>query len=527
MARGFPVAVHDMQINRLGPESIRYALRTYRPDLVGIGIHAAPFIPAVKVCCEAVKAENPSVPIVVGGIFTSTYGEKIFDVIPEIDIVVLNEGEETIVELAEAIANRKPLTSVPGLVVRNGRGEVRESPPRGIIEDLNALPLPAWDLVDLPRYRRSGLLPPYIEAQRGCSYSCTFCGVHFPNRGQIVRYRDPRRIVDEIELLYGRYGFDRFFFCDDTFTLNYTFAGKICDEITARNLQNRVKWTAYTRADRIEPNVARKLRAAGCYCLALGVETGARQDTASINKRETITEYEQGIQIIKDAGMDVHTLIIFGFPEVTHNDIPMAAKFLLKTRPTMSQFFIFHPTPGTEYFAHPEKFGLHYRFDKLEDWYKTDFIEEPLCDTKHLTREEIIKDFIQYNLAFHSYESPGERPGLQQRLLCDAIPRKRHEVVLMRTGELCLYVRPGAPHGSVYGDMHKNARRLNEMQYEVLLRSNGDFTIEEIAERFAKLFDFTSEDALLYVVNALRRFERLELIHELPALSEYEHLMVS
>jgi hypothetical protein len=73
--------------------------------------------------------------------------------------------------------------------------------------------------------------------------------------------------------------------------------------------------------------------------------------------------------------------------------------------------------------------------------------------------------------------------------------------------------------------MHKNARRLDEMQYEVLLRSNGDFTIEEIAERFAKLFDYIYEDALVYVVNALQRFEQLELIHELPALREFEHLL--
>jgi anaerobic magnesium-protoporphyrin IX monomethyl ester cyclase len=523
-SKGFPVRIHDMQVAHPGLDSIPRALAEYSPDLVGISIHAAPYIPSVKACCAAVKAAMPDVPIVVGGIFTSSYKEKIFDVIPEIDIIVLNEGEETIVDLADALSRGRPLSSVPGIVYRNGAGAVTTLP-RPMVEDLTGLPMPAYDLLDIQRYRRPGLLPPNLEAQRGCSYTCKFCGVHFPNRGRVVRFRDPRKVADEMELLHESYGFDRFFFSDDTFTINPKFVHSFCEEVIGRGLHRKMKWTAYTRADRIDRDLAKLLASSGCTCLAMGVETGAHQDTASIDKRESINDYKKGIEVIKEAGMDVHSLIIFGFPEVTHNDIPMAARFLLDTKPTMSQFFIFHPVPGTEFFAEPEKHGLHFRFDKLEDWYKMDFIEEPLCDTQHLTREEIIKYFIQYNLAFNSYESPGENPALQQRLLRNAIPRKKREVVLVRTGQTALYSSPVLPAGMRYADMHKNARRLDEMQYEVLLRSNGDFTIEEIAERFAKLFDYTYEDALAYVVHALRRFEQLEIIHELPALRELEPLI--
>jgi hypothetical protein len=257
----------------------------------------------------------------------------------------------------------------------------------------------------------------------------------------------------------------------------------------------------------------------------MGVETGSHRDTESINKGESVNDYMKGIKTLQEAGIEVHSLVIFGFPEVTHLDIPMAAKFLLEAKPNISQFFIFHPGPGTEFFEEPKKHGLYFRFEKLEDWYKMDFIEEPVCDTKYLTKEEIIKYFILYNKAFHCYESPGEDPALQQRLLRDAIPRKKSEVVTVRTGANALYSSPSLPRGFVYADLFRNTRRLDEMQYEVLLRCNGDFTVEEIAERFAKVFDFTDEDALTYVVNALYRFGQAGLIHELPALAEFKELL--
>ncbi len=522
---GFPVKIHDMQIDHLEPESIIGAMREYRPDLVGISIHAAPYIPSTKACCEAVKAADPGVPIVVGGIFTSTYKEKIFDVIPEIDIVVLNEGEETISDLARAIDEGRPLDSVAGILYKDGRGKPVMTVPRPMVADLKTLPVPAYDLLDLRRYQQPGILPPYIEAQRGCSFTCKFCGVHFPNRGNTVRYRDPLEVVEEVRLLHDKYGFNQFFFSDDTFTLNNKFAASICEEMISQNLHTKVRWTCYTRADRTNREIAKLMAAAGCYSVAMGVETGSHRDTASINKGESVNDYMRGIEICKEAGIEVHALIIFGFPDVTHRDIPMAAKFILEAKPTINQFFIFHPVPGTEFFEEMEKHGFYYQFEKIEDWYNMDFIEAPLCDTKHLTKEEVIKYFISYNMAFHCYESPGEDLELQQRLLRDAIPRKKREVVIMRTGKTALYSSPFLPPDFVYADMYRNTRKLDEMQYEVLLRCNGDFTIEEIAERIGRLFDYGYEDALTYVVNALYKFEQLQLVHELPVLAEYKELL--
>ncbi len=361
-SNGFPVKIHDMQINRLGPESVPAAIQQHRPDLIGIGIHAAPYIPATKACCEAIKASNPHLPIITGGIFTSNYKQKIFDVIPELDIVALNECEDTIVDVARALSEGRSLDTVPGVIYKNAEGKPVMTAPRAMLSDIKKIPIPNYELMDVRRYMRAGYLPPYIEAQRGCSFTCKFCGVHFPNRGNTVRYRDPRQVAEEIEILHEKYQFQQFFFSDDTFTLNNKFAAQICEEIIAKDLHTRVRWTCYTRADRTTPEIAKLMRKAGCYSVAMGVETGSHRDTKSINKGETVTDYHRGIQMCKDAGLEVHSLIIFGFPEVSHLDIPMAAKFLLETKPTISQFFMFHPVPGTEHFDEAEKFGLHYRF---------------------------------------------------------------------------------------------------------------------------------------------------------------------
>lgn len=524
---GFPVRVLDMQINEWGPESITRAIKEYSPDLVGFSIHAAPFIPSIKTCCEMVKAVAPHVLITVGGIFTSTYKEKIFDFIPEIDIIVLNEGEETIVDLAYALENDCSLETVAGIVYKNGCGEVVETPPRPMLADLSMSPTPAYELIDLAAYNKPGVLPPPIEAQRGCSFSCKFCGVHYPNWERKVRYKDPKKIVDEIQLLHDKYKFRSFFFSDETITLNRNYIGNISQELIKRRLNTKMRWTAYTRADTIDSETAKLMARAGCYSLALGVETGSQDELDSINKNASVVDYKKGIDIIKAAGMEVHTLIIFGFPEVGHNDIRMTAKFIKETNPTVCQFFIFHPVPGTDFFANPAHHGLLYSINNIEDWYKFDFIEQPLCDTQKLTKEEIIKYFLTYNFAFRSYENLDEDILLQERLLRNAFPRKRKEVVILRTGTRCLYSSPFLPEGELYTDMFKNCRQLNELQYEILLHSNGDFTIEEIAERIASIFTISNEDGLFQTVHLLRKFEELRLIHKLPALDEYSSILES
>lgn len=518
---GFEVRLHDMQPDALGPESIAPVVTGYQPDLVGLHIHAAPYLPAAAECVARVKECRPRAITVVGGIFTSILGEETFRHIPGLDVVALNEGEETAVRLAQALAEGRPLDEVPGIICRGKDGEPRRTAEVGPLDDPGGYPLPAYELLDVEPYRRPGILPPYVETQRGCPFACKFCGVHYPNWGNRVRYFKPERVADEVELVVRRLGFGQFFVTDDTFTASREHALAVCRALAARGLDREAAWAAYTRVDRVDPDLLRVLRGAGCFSLAVGVEAGSQKALDSINKRATLEQYRDAIAMIQEAGIAVHALFILGFPDVDHGDIAANARFLQETRPDITQFFIFHPTPGTEFWNRPQQYGIDLKVEKPSDWYKFDFVEEPLSPTRYLEKGEIIKYLALFNIAFRSLADPGEDAELQRRLVRDALPRKKKDVCFGWTGKRGFYYSPELPPGVKRMDLFHNCLQLNRLQYEVLLRCNGDHTIEEVADAVARLFALDAALALRTTVDTLRRFVELGIIHALQALAEY------
>ncbi|MCL6451712.1 MAG: B12-binding domain-containing radical SAM protein [Acetobacteraceae bacterium] len=518
---GIEVKLLDMQPDALGPEAIAPVVEDYAPDLVGLHIHAAPYLPGAAQCVAAVKACRPGTTVAVGGIFPSILAEELFPHVPGLDVVVLNEGEETVVKLVKALGSGKSLADVPGIVYRNAEGTPRRTAATGPLENPGSYPFPAYDLLQIDKYRLPGRLPPYVETQRGCPYACKFCGVHYPNWGHTVRYFPPSRVADEVELVVRGHGFDQFFVADDTFTTDRRHALAVCSALIERGLHREAAWSAYTRVDRIDPELLEALYEAGCRSLAIGVEAGSQKALDSINKRATLQQYAEAIAMIKAAGIAVHALFILGFPDVDHDDTAASARFLRATDPTITQFFIFHPTPGTEFWACPEKHGIQFKVEQPSDWYRFDFVEEPLSSTRHLDKGEIIKYLALFNLAFRSVADPTEDVELQRRLERNALPRKRKEVCFGWTGDRGFYYNPDLPPGVPRMDLFRNCLRLTALQYEVLLRCNGDHTIEEIAAVVARLFDLEAPEALSVVVDILRRFEELRIIHPLAALAEY------
>jgi anaerobic magnesium-protoporphyrin IX monomethyl ester cyclase len=512
---GFEVSIHDMQIQNLSIESIPEALQSFNPTLVGLHIHSAPHLPAVAQCINAVKAYNADIKVVVGGIFPSFIKERVFEFIPQLDFLALNEGEETIVNLARMLETNGDLKDVQGIIYRDSLGNIHNNGVLPPLADLNSYPLPAYDLINLANYNLDGIQHPYVETQRGCSYNCKFCGVHYPNWGSTVRYRNPEKVVDEIEI-FSEHQFKQFFITDDTFSLNRDHALSVCDEIRKRGLNNKIVWSAYTRVDRIDEELLQIMHDSGCRSLAIGVESGSQKALDSISKKASLEQYIKGIEMIKGAGIICHTLFIIGFPDVSHQDIQANARFLRETEPTITQFFMFHPTPGTEFFNEPQKYGLHYEIKELEDWYKFDFVEEPLCSTKYMEKNEIIKYYCLFNLAFKSLADSREDLQLQERLSQGGFPIRKRDVMFTWAGQYGLYWRPELPSNVIRMDLFRNCFRLNKIQYEILLRCNGDHTVDEISQVIAKLFDLNQENIPDLVHKTLKKFEELGLIDSLP-----------
>lgn len=523
---GFEVKVHDMDINNLSLETIPDAIRSFNPNLICLHVHAAPYLPVVAQCISTIKSFNIEIKIAIGGIFPSMIKRNIFEFIPLLDYLVLNEGEETLVNLARCLELKGNPQEVHGLIYRDSTGVIHETSSLPPLKDLNSYLLPDYNLIDLSNYKQDGIQPPYIETQRGCPYSCKFCGVHFPNWGTTVRYREPKKVAEELEIL-SEHQFKNFFITDDTFSLNREHAIDICNEIKKHGLHHKMTWSAYTRVDRIDEELLEIMHNSGCTSLAIGVESGSQKALDSINKKASLDQYINGIKLIKKSGIICQTLFIIGFPDVSHEDIQANARFLMETKPNITQFFMFHPTPGTEFSRELKNYGLHYKVNEINDWHKFDFVEEPLCPTKNLDKTEIIKYFCLFNLAFNSLADPNENLKLQERLSQGIFPIRKKDVMFTWTGKYGVYWRPVLPINVSRMDLFRNCFHLNKIQYEILLRCNGDSTVEEISETIAKLFDLNLEKSLHVVYKTLNKFEELSLINNLSASLSKETLLSS
>ena len=183
-----------------------------------------------------------------------------------LDVVVVGEGEITMYELVRAFSEGRPLGSVRGIVFRDSSGRVVKTGERPLIRNLDALPLPAWDMLPMERYRLVawGKRATMLVSSRGCPFKCSFCSERIFWRN-VWRPHGPRRVVDEMELVAERYGKDLIWFGDDTFNLDRRRNVAICKEIIERGLN--VAWGIEARADLIarDKDIIGSMKEAGLF----------------------------------------------------------------------------------------------------------------------------------------------------------------------------------------------------------------------------------------------------------------------
>ncbi len=238
-------------------------IKKEKPDIVGISSATVNFGNAVHLAKVAKQSAEPLV--VLGGIHATSLPEDVLRDHPEIDLVVIGEGEITMRELCNAMdsAGSVDYTSIPGLAFRNEAGEIVKSSPRPLIMDLDSLPLPARDLLPMEKYNVqvhlscvSGIKATMISS-RGCPSLCTFCASHL-TMGRKHRLRSVESVVDEMEYLVHQHKAKYIQFYDDTFTINYKCVVDICNLIIKRKL--KVKWFAHARVNTVFANLLRLMK---------------------------------------------------------------------------------------------------------------------------------------------------------------------------------------------------------------------------------------------------------------------------
>ena len=351
-AAGHEVRLVDLLVANGREEHWVEALRSHRPDLVGIGAFTSD-LPVVDRMLNLSRRERPDAVTVLGGPHASGDPAATLDRLPALDLAFRGEGERAIVAIADAVAgDRAPHPdAIPGLAVRAGAG-IHASEP-AFEADLDALGTPAWDAIDPRAYqaypptlfvRRRPFAP--IIVTRGCPYRCTFCAGHRVT-GRTMRSRTVEHVREEILHLHDAYGIREIHIEDDHFTWDRGFVLRFSEALRTRGPD--VTWTMPNgiRIETLDRELLREMRSGGCYALILGIESGSARILRHMRKALTPSFIREKVALARSEGFHVHGFFMLGYPEETLEDVQATERFALDLDLSGANFHSFRPLPGT------------------------------------------------------------------------------------------------------------------------------------------------------------------------------------
>jgi len=355
---GFAPVVVDAPARGLNyAQTLREALGA-RPKAVGMTAFTPSVFNAAKMA-RLLKEADPGLPVVLGGPHAAAVPEETLGMFDCFDAVALGEGEPIIAPLMRALAERIPLSGIPGLVIGKGEGMIRTgSAP--MVKELDSLPFPAWDLAPgFPRaYRPAAhthrrLPSATMFTTRGCPEQCRFCDRSV--FGNTVRGFSAEYVVGQIEALHRDWGVRDLIIYDDIFPLLKPRLLKICEMIRSRKLD--ITWSCNSRVNFADPDSLAAMRAAGCWQIGYGIESGDQGILNIIGKRIKLEQVEQAVRLTEEAGIRAKGFFIIGHPGETLGTIRATIDFARKLRLSDYQTCFFTPFPGTDIHRDADKFG--------------------------------------------------------------------------------------------------------------------------------------------------------------------------
>ncbi|HEY7498109.1 MAG TPA: radical SAM protein [Vicinamibacterales bacterium] len=264
---------------------------------------------------------------------------------PQVDGMFVGEPEEAALQTA-LLDSRDRLGEIASLTWR-ANGTVIPNRAHGLFAGFHQSPSPAWDLLALEHYALPMVNKPYVlvETSRGCPYSCDFCVAPI-HQGHKFRERSAKALVDEIERSHRELGVHFFYLWGDTVTLNVKSFTAFCDELIARNLP--IKWFGNARADNLtDPAFVHRLKRAGCWMLALGIESESEDVRKDMAKRLERQKIHTAFRNMRQAGIKSFAFFIFGYPGETVQTLDATTRYAIELDPDFANFYPAVPYPGT------------------------------------------------------------------------------------------------------------------------------------------------------------------------------------
>lgn len=346
---GHDVEILDLNVRTLGEQQLREKMSARSYSLFGISFMTNQFGEASRLA-QLLKSVSAGSPIIAGGPHASAIPERTLEEMPEVDAVCVGEGERTMCEYAAALLNGNSLSEISGLVFRDGSGSIVRNPPRPLIAEIDRLPFPAWDLLDLAKYtvyapRKGHQLRTFaLLSSRGCPNYCIFCDSHTVF-GRKFRGRSAENIFGEIMMLHGRYGMTQFDFVDDLITVKKDRVLHLCDLL--RNSAIRFRWMANARVNTVDREMLQAMRDAGCVRIDLGVESGDPAVRRICKKAVTTRQIINAHRDAHASGISTGTFLMVGNLGESFASIRMTAR-LMKDLAEDTNIAIACPYPGTE-----------------------------------------------------------------------------------------------------------------------------------------------------------------------------------
>jgi len=408
------VDVLDCTASNVSWDDMVQRVKEISPDMVYLGepIHAnggVAFVPNLHKAMKMVKGTLPSVKTVVGGVVFPAIPRETLQENPHVDFVVIGEGEHTLKELAAELEGGKPnLKQVRGLAYREREStdSIVLTERRPLIEDLNELPLPAYDLFPMENYTGFTYIQPYAEpiTSRGCPELCKFCWVwgKFDPRqaGKDMsnwRARSGKKVAEELELLEKTYNTKVAFFFDENFNVDRQRMIDICNEIIERKLTIEWAFLGLARHFVRDMDLFPLMRKAGCFQALLGIEVSSDEELKWLHKGITINDIKTTIKGLRENDIASAGTWMVGLWEDDEKAIKERFAFVDEADPDFSVISIFHPSVGSPFW---------HQYNRLEAIEEQDLrywdAQHPVCRTKYLTREELGRLTAWANREFYS-----------------------------------------------------------------------------------------------------------------------------
>lgn len=397
----FKCSIIDANALGLDEEATVDKILSVDPRIVGI---TAPtmLISAAARIARALKDKNPDLLVVVGGPHMSAEPEETMSLYPSIDIGVRGEGEVTLIELLDALNKKNDLSGVKGIIFRS-KNALCMTAARPYIEDLDTLPMPAWDMLPdiLTNYQQSASriyrLPNMsVVTSRGCPFQCIFCARNV--FGNVTRAHSAGYVIAMVRHLIKHYKIRSISFEDENFVVYKKRLVEFCNHVIREKID--ISWDAASSITAVTPELLCLMKKAGCWQLNYGIESGSQRILDFIKKGTTVEGIKRTLAMTKKAGIITKGYFIIGHPTEDELTIRETIRFIRSVDLDIFQMSFMVPFPGTELSRIASRYGSV--INSIEDMN----IWTPLFIPHGLTEEKLIQESKRAYRAFYLRARP-------------------------------------------------------------------------------------------------------------------------